>query len=633
MYAPQKSIPENEGDSLKAFWNRIFLFRREPDAAWPRWKRGVYAAYRVGLLALAGLCMGLALLVLAIGPYSKGVLVGYLLHWETLVLNTVPVALLALLFYGVTGKTWSAFLLGGGISFGFSLGNYYKLQFRDDPLYFEDMLILREAKAMAGGGHYSLFVDGQILTALFCLLLGGALLFFLAPGKSRSWKLRLPISLAAAALAAALSPVYLDTALYSGVSNYDHLNQWSATQNYISHGFLYPFFHSITDFVETPPEGYTKAKGEELLAAYEDADIPADRRISIIAIMREAYADFSQYGIEGLDGSCYDLYHALEAESFTGDLVTNIFAGGTIDTERCFLTGNYQLKNFRSNANSYLWYLRQQGYTVEGTPPYYQWFYNRQNVNSYLGFERYRFLEGDYERLTDSYLPEDSILYPEVYRDFDANRSTGKPYFSFVVNVQSHGPYSTAGYGGGTAYLTGDYTDACKNAMNNYMSSIINGDAELMKLVENLRTDPDPVLLVTFGDHLPWMGDGNVFYQEMGMDIDPGTESGFYTHYTTRYLIWANDAAREVLGRDLAGEGPAISPCYLMNLVFQQLGWKGPAFLQAMEELRQVFPVVSTTGRHVVDGVLMDVIPAERWELYQKFLYLQQYWRSEFLYE
>ena len=34
----------------------------------------------------------------------------------------------------------------------------------------------------------------------------------------------------------------------------------------------------------------------------------------------------------------------------------------TVDTERCFLTGNYQLRNFRGNANSYAWYLREQGY-------------------------------------------------------------------------------------------------------------------------------------------------------------------------------------------------------------------------------------------------------------------------------
>lgn len=615
---------------MRTFLNRFFLLQPAPDPAWTRWRRVAYAAYRVGLLLCAGLCMGLALLLLAIGPYPKGALLGYLQHWETLLLNTVPVALLILLFYGILGHSWTAFLAGGGVAFGFSVGNYYKLQFRDDPLYFEDMLILREAKAMATGDHYTLFVDWKIALALFCLLLGAALLYLLAPGKVTSRKGRWAAFLAALAVSAALSPVYLNTQLYNGVENYDRLNRWSATQNYIAHGFFYPFFHSVGDFVETPPPGYHKSEARDLLSAYTDEEIPQEKRVHIIAIMREAYADFSRYGVPGLDVSGYDLYHQLEAESYTGNLVTNIFAGGTVDTERCFLTGDYKLKNFRSNANSYLWYLRDQGYTVEGSHPYYQWFYNRQNINAYLGFERYRFYEGDYETRSSAVYPEDAVLLPEIYADFEKGK--GRPYFSFSVNVQSHGPYPTWDTGS-PDLMDQSYSLECRNAMNYYLNAIWETDRELAKLIDRLREEEEPVLLVTFGDHLPWMGDGNAFYEEMGIDIDAGTDEGFYRHYSTRYLIWANDAAKELLGHDVAGEGPDISPCYLMNLVFRQLGWKGPAFMQAMDEMMEVFPIVTTNSRYLVDGVLTDAIPEERRELFDRFLYLNQYWRSEFLYE
>ena len=133
---------DGRNQELKNFWNDLFLVKPTPDPSWSAKKREAYYAWRALLLLCAGLCMGLALLVLAIGPYSKRVLIDYLLHWQTLLLNTLPVALLALFFYGIVGRTWTAFLIGGGIAFGFSLGNYYKLQFRDDPLYFEDMLIL-----------------------------------------------------------------------------------------------------------------------------------------------------------------------------------------------------------------------------------------------------------------------------------------------------------------------------------------------------------------------------------------------------------------------------------------------------------------------------------------------------------
>ena len=178
------------------------------------------------------------------------------------------------------------------------------------------------------------------------------------------------------------------------------------------------------------------------------------------------------------------------------------------------------------------------------------------------------------------------------------------------------------------------YSLACRNAMNYYLATIWETDRELAKLMDWLRDDEEPVVLVTFGDHLPWMGDGNAFYEEMGIDVDPGTEEGFCRHYTTRYLIWANGAARALLGKDLQGQGPDISPCYLMNLVFQQLGWEGPAFMQAMTGMMNMFPVVSSaSGLTMVDGRLTADIPEDRRALFQEFLYLQQYWRNEFLYE
>ena len=168
--------------------------------------------------------------------------------------------------------------------------------------------------------------------------------------------------------------------------------------------------------------------------------------------------------------------------------------------------------------------------------------------------------------------------------------------------------------------------------MDDYLTTIWNTDQQLADLMDRLRKDPEPVVLVTFGDHLPWMGDNKSFYEEMGVNLDLSTEEGFLNHFSTRYLIWANDAAKEVLGSSVQGEGPDISPCYLMNLVFRQLGWKGPAFTQAMDRLMDVFPVVSIKDRYVVDGRLVEEIPPEREDLFQGLLYLQQYWRDEFLF-
>lgn len=608
-----------------------FLLQNETVSEWPGWKKAVYYIYRVLILLCASACMGILLLGFAFGHYAWGVFWGYFSSPAILLLNLLPVAVLVFLFYGLFGRAWLAFLLGGGVTLGFSLAHYYKMLFRDDPLYFEDLLVIREAKAMTTQKSYALFVDSRIAVALLCLALGTVLLFFLVRGVAHGWKRRVPLALAAILTAVLLWPIYMNDAIYNSIQNYDDINQFGATQNYVSRGFLYPFLHSAGQIKETIPDGYSEEAVRALLAEHEDANIPVDKRVSIISYMREAYVDFSQYEIPGLDCSGYDLYHQLEAESYSGELLTNIFGGGTIDSERCFLTGNYRLRNFRSNTNSYVWYLRNQGYTTGGSHPFYGWFYNRLNVNGYLGFENYRFRESDYEFLSDYLYVEDSVLLSEVYSDFVDNKSTGKPYFSFNLNIQSHGPYSTEEYSGEVEYLTGDYyTNECKNAMNRYMHMIMDSDVQLMKLVENLCADPDPVVLVLFADHLPWMGDGNAFYDEMGLYFNMDTEQGFRDYYTTRYLIWANDAAKEVLGNDFIGTGPTISPCYLMNLVFQQCGWEGPAFMQAMNDMMETFPVVTVNSAYVVDGVFTYEIPKERQALFREFQYLQYYWRTKF---
>lgn len=617
---------------MKTLLNKWFLFQKEMETDRPLWQKVIYWAWRVLLPLLGAAVLGYITLKFAYGAYPYEIFYSYKANPQLMVLNILPVVWLVFFLYALFGRSWIAFGLGGAAALGLTLGNFFKILFRDDPLYFEDLLILREAGEMAGG--YAVFIDKRIALAALCVVAGTAVLFFFARGSIKKLKCRLAMLLVALVSGGILLNVCLDTKRYDAVENYEYLNRWSPTQNYIAHGFLYPFLHSIGEVIDTPPEGYSKRETEQLLAAYGDADIPEDKKVNLITIMREAYVDFSTFDVDCLDISGYESYHDLLAESYSGTLLTNIFAGGTIDSERCFLTGNYSLKNFRGNANSYLWYLREQGYTVEGSHPYYQWFYNRQNINSYLGFERYRYLENDYDQLTKAYYPEDSVLFPEIYSDYLKGKESGKPYFSFNLNVQSHGPYEIASYEGEHEYLTGDYSAECKNAMNNYMNAIMEGDRELVALVDKLRADEDPVVLVVYTDHLPWMGDGNVFYEEMGINVDVSgdSEESFRRRYQTDYLIWANDAAKEVLENDFTGTGPTISPSYLMNVVFDLCGWEGNAYMQAMDDMMEVFPVVTTRGFYVVDGMFTDTIPDKRKELFDEFLWLNHYWRNEFLY-
>ena len=142
------------------------------------------------------------------------------------------------------------------------------------------------------------------------------------------------------------------------------------------------------------------------------------------------------------------------------------------------------------------------------------------------------------------------------------------------------------------------------------------------------------MVIVLFGDHKPWLGDGNSVYETLGINLDFSTEEGFYHYYATRYLIWANDAAKDVLGNNFTGEGPDLGPYFLMNQVFRLCGWEGPAFVQATQQVMDRVPVHNTpTGLYVEQGVLTGSLTPEGQALVDDYNTMQYYWRKHFAYE
>lgn len=598
-------------------------------------KKTAFWLWNVGVLLCAGVCLGGLSLFFAYGDYPDTLMGTYFQHPLIPVLNILPVVALVLLLWLLVGRPWAAFLASSVVVWVFSLGNYYMLRFRDDPLMFADVKNLREAAAIVAKESYDLTPDLRTWFGLGCILLGTALLFFLVRGVPRR-KVRLPLLLLGVLLCIPLSRVYTDDTVYSDkTQNFEQINRWSSTQVYISKGFVYPFLHSITEGTVKPPEGYSAKDTAALLASYESRDIPENQKVDIITLQFEAFADLSRFeGVEGIDWEkAYGVYHQIEAESLSGNLLTNIFAGGTIDTERAFLTGYADLWNFRERTNSYAWYLAEQGYTVTGSHPSYDWFYNRKNVNGYLGISDYYFYENRYSQLYTGGIATDEVLLPDIFDLYVENRDgSGDPYFSFNVTYQGHGPYSTEEVWRGRHFTDGRYSTETTNIVDNYLGSVSDTAEQLQKLLDAFAAEDRPVVVVGFGDHKPWLGYGNSAYQELGVDLDFSTLEGFYNYYGTRYFIWANDAAKAALGNEFTGEGPDVSSCFLMNLLFEQCGWEGNAYMQATEEVRREIPVLTSLGRYVRNGELVQTLDEAGQAALDRFKSLEYYYGTHFEY-
>ena len=574
------------------------------------------------LLLLGGCCLGFVSLYFSAGDHGTALFSWYLTQPMVLVLNLIPFVLLVLLLYAALDRAWLAFLLGGAVCLFFSWAQYWKLMARSDPIFAGDLLIFTEATQMAG--QYIDITWQIVLSAVLVLLAAGAL-FLLARGRMKKPVPRIALAAAVIALGCWLYPnYYTDSATYNSMTVWPEINKWFETNRYISRGGIYPFIHSIPDALPTPPEGYDEAAALADLSAYPSDDIPEDRKVSVIVTQLEAFADLSGVTdrITGVDP--YAEYHALLAESYHGTLIPNVFAGGTIDTERCVLTGFSKLEEFRRPSWSYARYFESQGYTVEGAHAGYEAFYNRLNVNANLGIPDYRFIEGYYDAMVPD-VPYDNVFLPDV-TDTILKKIENGPVFSFNVTYQNHGPYSTDYAWFSDIYVPQESLSSSDwHIINNYLWGIQDTGRRMQTMVDAFRTIEEPVVLVFFGDHKPWLGEQSVTYDALGIDIRSGSDEAFRNYYGTDYLFWANDAARAVLGTELVGQGPEISPCFLMNVLFEQCGWGGPGYMKFTDELRAELPVLHNTGRSLVGGTFTDTLTEAQQSLRDRMLRIQYY--------
>ena len=599
-----------------------------------------HRVYLAVMVTGMGICLGLLSLLLAAFSYPSlngfVMMASYLLKPALLALNLLPTVGLMWLFYFLTRRAWAAYLLTALPVMALGLANYYKISLRGDPLLASDLLLASEAGGIVGG--YTLEVTPVILAAAALLAAGFLFCRFLMP---RSL-LRAParaVGAGVAVLLFALAPwLYGSEAVYAATENNRFINPWSDVEVYVSRGQLYPFLHSAKDMFPTPPEGYDSAAAQALLGQYADGDIPAERQVSVVGVMLEAFCDLTDFpalgAMEGV-AEVYRPWHDLEGDSLSGDLLTNIFAGGTVDSEWGFLTGYTQHDDFRKDTDSYVWYFLDQGYDTIFHHPGHGWFYNRQNVNEYLGFGDSWFTENHYGSLVDptaAIWHSDGVLVQELLLGLDQSNAQGRHSFSFAVSYQNHGPYDTTDNGNPQRVSpaeTGWSQESC-NIFNNYLQGVSDTIAQMTALVQALEERQEPVVLVLFGDHKPWMGNGNSAYLEAGANFDVSTLEGFYQYYATPYLIWANSAARAVLGgENFRGDGGDFSPCFLMPRLFDACGWEGPAFMQLSRAVREVTPLVHSQGLYLSSGNLTQTLPQEQADFLQQYLWAQFYREKE----
>ena len=564
------------------------------------------------------------------GYFGKGLLV---------LLNLLPPLLLALLLFGLTNRVWPAVLGSGAVVLFASFANYFLLMTRSETLIAKDLRYVREAAGISS--RYHLTLTPAMWACIAVLAAATVAAVFLTRARFKKWLPRgIFLALVLAIGAGAWFGLYSSDRIYEQTENLDVefrsgyvLNRWIDTDQYISRGFLYPFLHSAKELGTKRPAGYSRGKAAAALAAYPSEDIPAGKQISVISVMLEAYCDLSVYPqlkIGAAEDDPYDFFHRLQAESIHGNLLTNIFAGGTIDTERCFISASSTCYEYRTPADSYARWFRAQGYRTEFCHAGLDWFYNRKNVAEYLGFEQSYFGNGWFENYCTTVIPDDADFFPALLSMYRDSVAAGEPYFNFSVTYQNHGPYASDSLADpGAVYL--DSTGMSEESsciLGNYLDGIRRTGDALEGFIGALRESEEPTVVILFGDHKPWLGDNAAVYDEVGIDVKWQTDQSLRNMYTTQYVIWANDAAKQTLGNDFCGDGGEISPCFLMLKLFDACGWAGDGNMAALRELYGQMDVIHELC-FCKDGHNLSELSGEAGRLLEQYRDLEYYRMSD----
>ena len=584
------------------------------------------------LLAAVALAGGITLLALWCQPNAlRSVLAVFRAQPLLIVLNALPVGLTLLALAFLLRNVFFGAALTNLLVCGLSIANRIKIEVRDEPVFPRDLGLLKEVGS-AMSSYDIRFPWSAILlvlgvTAVLALL---GLVIGARPcpvEKLRGWLGRLlGCAASVGVLTALIFTVYASNDLYN---SFRVSNAYYVPSVFNELGFPYCFCHQFTTYPVDRPAGFDRGKVE----TWEEAAVSegTGKPVSVVMVMNEAFSDITDSDAFAFSAENDPLssLHALEQDphALSGHIVAPGFAGGTANTEFDVLTGiqtNALSKTTTSafrvvnrNLDSLFRLFGADGYRTSFFHPGDDWFYNRENVYRWLGAEETCFVDQMPDAAYKGRWVTDEYMAGLIEEEFEASAAAGQPLFHYTTTIQNHMSYTADKYGEGYEFppvpLTISVSDEVETMLRVYAEGVRDADAMLGRLVDTFSAQEEPVVLVYFGDHLPYLGDNQLGYQALGLTQEADWDA--LRSYETPYVIWANDAAAETLDWDAAVEAldlpETISASFLGAAVLELTG-RGEetpwfAFLNA---LRRVSPVVQKQTCVLADGSTVSPLDA-----------------------
>jgi hypothetical protein len=498
--------------------------------------------------------------------------------------NALPVSLLAVLIYALSGRLLFSIWLTGGMTWLIFMVNALKERNMNVPLTPSDWVLRDQLfHNMAFFSHYT--ANGLLVTL-------GGFLFVAVCWALWWWERRWARpALFTRGVWTLVSVALLYTVFHGDRPWGDAYSDkampgfavWSPVKSVKNVGLMAALVRMTHEARIKIPAGNPSVVADfaqahaESLAARAKRPIPSELP-DIVVIQSEAF--FDPGILKGIEfGEFSPNFERLSATGITGPLVTPAYGGGTIRTEFETLTG-YPMFAFPAVTYPYFglvknWMpsvprrLQQFGYSTTLFHPYHPDFWNRQQVMPMLGFQHSYYEDAFAGSPRVGYFVSDRGLFDFVLKHLEHEGAA--PSYSMLITMENHGlwahdavelPHVLDGHSVPSGLSAKGTTE-----LTYYLSHLVNGDAALGDFVQRLMARPRWTIVLFYGDHLPSL---NEAFRDLGFD-----NGETYTEQHTRYMLISNRPT----GFKPANPDMALSAYELPGLLFDAVGLPADGYL------------------------------------------------------
>lgn len=563
-------------------------------------------------------------------------------NYLPLILNYIPVVFLMLLIFFAFNSIIISINISALLLLTAAFVNRYKMQLRQDPFLPWDFAVANEALTIVKSSSFSVLYIYFVLIVLVIIFTVIVYRFF------ENKNIKIYVRIVAIMLTIAIASI-INKNYYKNDEIFNKLfvmgNVYNQKDSFESKGFLYSFIYASNNNHLEKINGYNKKDIEKFISTFkEDYSVYQNQKKSnVFMIMSEAFSEVSNN--PDLDFKNYtdplQNFNEIRKDSIHGSIVVPALGGGTADTEFDVLTGfntrylrgvpfSYRLVNREVNALPTI--LNNIGYNNVAIHPGHKWFYNRANVYNDFLFSKFIDITSFPEDLYKGMYVNETSTYNTIISEFENNLANGdgKPFFDFCVTIQNHGPYKDKYLVENNFETDLDISDDEINAMSNYFEGVKDADRELKRLVDYAKASTEPIVIVYFGDHKPAFK--NETYEKV-VDVagEPNSLSVITARYNTPFIIWQNDASKEITNFDEIikevnlPKDNMISSNYLGTLLLKLLGYENadPFFSYSLKLLEK-YPVIlqneyfdTQKVPYTVDNDM--IFKYKSWEYYKLF--------------